>query len=57
MFELGVERCRLCGTPDNLEYCGACGHWFCPTCKANKPERVKAFIQEKILRKKARQFN
>jgi len=40
MFQLGVNRCRLCGTTENLEYCDLCKHWFCPTCKQNYPERV-----------------
>lgn len=43
------NQCRLCGTTENLSYCSLCGHWFCPECEKNYPERVKAFKQEKIV--------
>jgi hypothetical protein len=43
------RQCRLCGTRDNLEYCGMCKKDFCPTCKEKYPERVEAMMQEKVF--------
>lgn len=54
-MQLGVPRCRLCSTTNNVEYCSMCGHYFCPTCKDKWPERFSAAVQEKIFRR--RRFN
>lgn len=43
------NRCRLCGTAENLEYCGMCRKYFCVDCKKKYPERVEAMMNEKIV--------
>jgi hypothetical protein len=44
----GWEKCRLCGTTQNLEFCNMCKHYFCKDCKQKYPERVEAMMQERV---------
>ena len=49
MSRTGWDKCRLCGTTENLEYGSMCKKYFCKDCKGKYPERVEAMMQEKVI--------
>ena len=43
----GPGYCHFCHTPYNVNYCGMCKHWFCPTCGRRYDKRIAAMAREK----------
>ena len=44
---LELNKCYFCPNTET-KYCGMCKKWMCDVCRANYPERMKAFIRNVI---------